>query len=56
MTQDDIRIFDWSALGITLGTIADILPSVAALLSIIWMSIRIYVALKELRTGSGKNK
>ena len=49
MNQDDIRIFDLSALGITIGTIAEILPSIAALLSIVWMSIRIYVALKEIR-------
>lgn len=49
MNQDDIRIFDLSALGITIGTVAEILPSIAALLSIVWMSIRIYVALKEIR-------
>jgi len=56
MNQDDIRIFDLSALGITLGTIADILPSIAALLSIVWMSIRLWQTIKEIRNGSGKNK
>lgn len=49
MNQDDIRIFDLSALGITIGTVAEILPSIAALLSIIWMSIRIWQTIKEMR-------
>jgi len=49
MNQDDIRIFDLSALGITIGTVAEILPSIAALLSIVWMSIRIWQTIKEIR-------
>jgi len=56
MSQDDIRIFDLSALGITIGTVAEILPSIAALLSIVWMSIRIWQTIKELRDGRSKDK
>ena len=47
--NQDIRIFDWSALGITIGTVAEILPSIAAIFSIVWMSIRIYMSIVEIR-------
>ena len=33
---------DWTSIGIVLGTIANILPSIAALLSIIWLALRIW--------------
>ena len=56
LMNQDIRIFDWSALGITIGTIAEILPSIAAIFSIVWMSIRIYMSIVEIRNGSGKDK
>ena len=51
MNQDDIRIFDWSALGITAASFWDILPSISAILSIIWLSLRIYMTIQEMRNG-----
>lgn len=33
---------DWTSIAVALGTIADVLPAVAATMSIIWLTIRIY--------------
>lgn len=49
--MNDIRIFDWSAVGITAGALMEWLPAISALLSIIWLSLRIYQTLKEMRDG-----
>lgn len=51
MSQDNRLIFDWSALGITAGALMDILPAISAILSIIWLSLRIYQTVKEMRDG-----
>ena len=36
------HVFDWTSIGIALGTLIQILPSIAATLSIVWSVIRIY--------------
>jgi len=51
--MNDTRIFDWSALGISLGAFMEILPAISALLSIIWLSLRIWLTVKEMRNGRG---
>ena len=51
--MNDNRIFDWSALGISLGAFMEILPAISALLSIIWLSLRIWQTVKEMRDGRG---
>jgi len=51
--MNDTRIFDWSALGISLGAFMEILPAISALLSIIWLSLRIWQTVKEMRNGRG---
>jgi hypothetical protein len=53
-TNSDNRIlFDWSAVGISAGAFMDILPAISALLSIIWLSLRIWQTVKEMRNGRG---
>jgi len=51
MNQDNRILFDWSALGITAGTFLEYLPSASALLSVIWISLRIYMTIQEMRNG-----
>jgi len=51
--MNDNRIFDWSALGISVGAFMEILPAISALLSIIWLSLRIWQTVKEMRDGRG---
>ena len=36
------HVIDWTSIGIAFGTLVQILPSIAATLSIIWSLIRIY--------------
>lgn len=36
------HVIDWTSIGIALGTLIQILPSIAAGLSIVWSIIRIY--------------
>jgi hypothetical protein len=36
------HVIDWTSIGIALGTLMQILPSIAAALSIVWSLIRIY--------------
>jgi hypothetical protein len=36
------HVIDWTSIGIALGTLMQILPSIAAALSILWSVIRIY--------------
>ena len=43
------HVIDWTSIGIALGTLMQILPSIAAALSIIWSLIRIY----ETKTVQG---
>lgn len=51
MNQDDIRIFDWSALGITAASFMEWLPALSAALSAIWFGLRIIQTLREMRNG-----
>jgi len=39
---DDKTIIDLSALGVTAGAFVEILPSITALASLVWVCIRIY--------------
>jgi hypothetical protein len=36
------HVIDWTSIGIALGTLMQISPSIAAALSIVWSVIRIY--------------
>lgn len=36
------HIFDWTSIGIALGSLIKMLPAIAATLSIVWTIIRIY--------------
>jgi len=36
------HFIDWTSIGIALGSLMQILPSIAAVLSIVWSIIRIY--------------
>jgi hypothetical protein len=56
MSQDNRIFFDWSAVGITAGALVDILPAISALLSIVWLSLRIWQTLKEMRDARSKDK
>ena len=40
--QDERSIFDWTAVTIAAGTFVEFLPAISALLSVIWLSLRIY--------------
>jgi hypothetical protein len=40
--QDERSIFDWTAVTIAVGTFFEFLPAISALLSVIWLSLRIY--------------
>lgn len=42
MTDQGKTLMDVAAVGITLGTISQILPAIAAVVTIIWTAIRIY--------------
>lgn len=46
---------DWTSIGIALGTLVQILPSIAATLSIVWSVIRIYET-KTVQTWLKKRK
>lgn len=43
------HVMDWTSIGIMLGSLIQILPSIAAALSIVWTVIRIY----ETKTVQG---
>jgi len=43
------HVIDWTSIGIALGSLIQVLPSIAAALSIIWSLIRIY----ETKTVQG---
>jgi len=42
MMQDERSIIDWTAVTIAAGTFFEFLPAISALLSVIWLSLRIY--------------
>ena len=43
-------IIDWSAVTVAVGTLFELLPAVASLLSVVWLSLRIYQTIKELKS------
>ena len=43
------HVIDWTSIGIALGSFIKVLPSIAAVLSIVWSLIRIY----ETKTVQG---
>ena len=43
------HVIDWTSIGIALGSLIKVLPSIAAALSIVWTLIRIY----ETKTVQG---
>jgi hypothetical protein len=49
------HVIDWTSIGIALGTLMQILPSIAAALSIVWSVIRIYET-KTVQRWLGKGK
>lgn len=49
------HVIDWTSIGIALGTLIQILPSIAAALSIVWTLIRIYET-KTVQRWLGKGK
>lgn len=44
------NIIDWSAVTVAVGTLFELLPAVASLLSVVWLSLRIYQTIKEIRS------
>jgi hypothetical protein len=49
------HVIDWTSIGIVLGSLIQILPSIAAALSIVWTVIRIYET-KTVQRWLGKGK
>jgi hypothetical protein len=49
------HVIDWTSIGIVLGSLIQILPSIAAALSIVWTVIRIYET-KTVQRWLGKTK
>jgi hypothetical protein len=49
------HVIDWTSIGIVLGSLVQILPSIAAALSIVWTVIRIYET-KTVQRWLGKTK
>jgi hypothetical protein len=49
------HVIDWTSIGIVLGSLIQILPSIAAALSIVWTLIRIYET-KTVQRWLGKTK
>jgi len=42
-------LIDWSAITVTLGAVVQILPAIASVLSIVWLSLRIYQTINEIK-------
>jgi|DEB0MinimDraft_3_1074331.scaffolds.fasta_scaffold59894_3 hypothetical protein len=55
MTNSDKQIFDWSAVGISAATFWEVLPAATAVLSLIWISLRIYQTIMEIRDRRKKD-
>ena len=49
------HVIDWTSIGIVLGSLIQILPSIAAALSIVWTLIRIYET-KTVQRWLGRSK
>ena len=46
-------IIDWSAIAVAAGGFIEVLPAVASFLSIIWLALRIYQTIKEIKSNGG---
>ena len=55
MTEGDKQIFDWSALGISAATFWEVLPAATAVLSLVWISLRIYQTIMEIKDRNKKD-
>ena len=57
MSMDDAtkQIIDFASIATVLGTLADMLPAIAAIFTIVWTAIRIYET-KTVQGWLGKNK
>lgn len=49
------HVIDWTSIGIVLGSLVQVLPSIAAALSIVWTLIRIYET-KTVQRWLGRGK
>lgn len=47
--MDDKTLVDWTAVTVALGSFFELLPAISALLSIVWLSLRIHQTIKEMR-------
>ena len=54
MDEATKHIIDFASIATVLGTLADMLPAIAALLSIVWSLLRIYES-KTVQRWMGKN-
>lgn len=51
--MDDKTLVDWTAVTVALGAFFELLPAISALLSIVWLSLRIYQTLVEIKKFKG---
>lgn len=49
------HIIDWTSIGIAFGSLVQLLPSIAAALSVVWTVIRIYET-RTVQKWLGRNK
>lgn len=52
MSSDIKHIIDWTAVGGAVAAFFKFLPDLAALLSVIWLALRIYELVRNLRKDS----
>lgn len=50
MTEGAKRAVDTGAIGVALGTLFNWLPGIASLLTVIWMTLRIYETVLSIRS------
>jgi hypothetical protein len=50
---EDKTLVDWTAVSVALGAFFELLPAISALLSIVWLSLRIYQTVKEIKKFKG---
>ena len=49
MNNVEKTLVDWSAITVSVGALFQFLPAVASLLSVVWLSLRIYQTIKEIK-------
>jgi len=55
MDEATKHLLDFASIATVLGTLADMLPAIAAIFTIVWTAIRIYET-KTVQGWMGKNK